>query len=154
MKILKPQRHANPCKRSYCCAVHERNGHFALDRAAGIRIGQLVRRNRTDRNGQSLRTGIAANAGNDGHQHGECYHVFDGGTEEANHARCNQGGPQIRDQPPHARFVAVGYRLVDIAIASAGQAENIFVRFFLNDVDDIIGGDNTDQSARSIDNSG
>ena len=59
----------------------------------------------------------------------------------------DQRGDQIGDQPAHPALVAVEHRLVDVALAGAGQQQDVLARFFLDDVDDVVDGDHADQPA-------
>ena len=66
----------------------------------------------------------------------------------------DHGRAQIGDQPADACLVAVGNRLVNVTFAGTRQAQDVLVGFFLNDVDNIVSGDDPDEPSVAIDDSG
>ena len=70
-------------------------------------------------------------------------------TEEADHR-----GAEIGDQPARAGLVGFEDRLVDVAIAGARQQQRVLAGLFLDDVDDVVDGDDADQPPGFVDHRG
>ena len=146
---------ATPISTAIVSPLSKRHAHFAEDRAPAVRFGQLVGRDRAHRHGQRLGPGIAADPGDDRHQHGKHRQPLDAAFEHVDDRRGDQGGDQIGDQPADPRAIAFGDRLVDVAfLAGAGQQQHVLAGFFLDDVDDVVDRDHADQPARAVDHRG
>ena len=60
------------------------------------------------------------------------------------------GGAEVDDQPEQPPPDGQPDRLVDVALARAGQQQHVLAGFFLDDVDDVVDRDHADQPARIV----
>ncbi len=68
--------------------------------------------------------------------------------------RRDDRGAEVDDQPEQPAAHGHLDRLVDVALARAGQQQDVLARFFLDDVDDVVDGDHADQPACIVDHRG
>ena len=102
-----------------------------------------------------LGAGIAAHAGDDRHQHGQCDEARNLALEQPDHAGGEDRGAEIHHQPGQPAADGRADRLVDVALgARAGEEQSILARFLLDDVDDVVDGDHADQPPALIDHGG
>ena len=69
-------------------------------------------------------------------------------SKQADHRRGQEGGDEVDEQPgapePHDREDALG----NLLVADAGEPLDVLVRLLLDDVDDVVDGDDADEPAR------
>ena len=98
-----------------------------------------------------MRARVSAHGGNDGHEHGKSYHLFDGRLEKSDHHGCQNGRAQIDQQPGKARARGIDGGVVKVVLRHTAHAHDIFFVLLVNDVDHVINGDGADQPPAVID---
>ena len=134
-----------PIRKAMVEAVQQRHPDLAPDRAPVVGAGQLVGGDGAHGDRQRLGAGISADPGDDRHQRRQHGHARDRILELGDHHRRHQRGEEVGGKPAHPRRVGFDQWLVDVALAGAGQEQNILSGLFLDDVDDVVDGDHADQ---------
>ena len=135
-------------------AVEQPDHHLAADDAAGIVDVEVAGRQRAHGHRHRLRAGIAAQRGDDRHQHGQRHHLLDRAVEDGDDRRRQEGRAEIDQQPRHARARRRKDRVGQFFVADAAHAHQIFLGLLLDDVDHVVDGEHADQPLVLVDDGG
>jgi hypothetical protein len=95
---------------------------------------------------------VAAHAGDDRHEHRERGDTIDGGLEQRDHRGRQERGHQVDAQPGQALSQRFRRGREGTLIAGdTGEAINVLGRLVLDDVDDVVNGDDADELVLFID---
>ena len=127
--------------------VDEADHELAAHHAPRIGVAQILGGERAHRHRHGLRSGIAAHAGDDRHQHGERHHVGDRGLELADHPGGQQRGSQIGEQPGKPALDDGPDRVRQLFVAAdAAERRDVLGGLLLDHVDHVIDVDDADQA--------
>ena len=133
-------------------AVAQADQRFFGQRLARAGPRQLAERQAAHDDGQRLRGRIAAHAGDDRHEHRERRHLLNRAFEQRDHRRGKEGGHQVDAQPRQALANRLARRRRNTLVAGhAGQSQQVFGGFVLDDVDHVIHGDDADELVLFVD---
>ena len=125
---------------------------FLQQRLARVAPGQLAQRDAADDHRQRLRRGVAAHAGHDRHEDRERPATLDRALEQADDRRGQKRGRQVDAEPRQPLAQRLPRRREHALVAGhAGQPIDVFGRLVLDDVDDVIDGDDADQLVLLVD---
>src|SRR5690606_25142572 len=107
-------------------AVDQRHAQFLPQQDRGIARADLAEGEAAHHQGQHLDGGVAADAGDDRHQHGEGHDLLDGRVELADHRRRQERGEQVDAEPDHAAaHRAPDRREQVLVLVQAGRAQGL-----------------------------
>ena len=125
---------------------------FLDQRLARVAPGQLAERDAADDDGQRLRGRVAAHAGHDRHEHRQRRDPLDGALEERHDRGGQKRGHQVDAQPRQPLAQRLARRRERALVAGhAGQTIDVLGRLVLDDVDDVVHGDDADQLVLFVD---
>ena len=112
----------------------------------------LARRERPHRDGHGLRRGVAALARDDRRQHGERHHLLELSLEQAEHRGGDEGRDEVDEKPAEARARDRPDRIGQFLVApDAAQRLQVLLRLLLDDVDDIVDRERSDEAPSFVD---
>ena len=132
----------------------DQTGHnlFTKDSKA-IFLFNLIQRQGTDDNGEGLGPGVAAHAGYDRHDGGKSNNLGDGSVELCDDAGGQDRGGKIDDKPGKSGADRVLHGAVDLLLlVDSAHPVDILGCLLVDDIDDVIDGDDTDHPSVLIDN--
>ena len=113
----------------------------------------LIQRQGADDNGERLGAGVAAHAGYNRHDGGKRDNLGDGSVELCDDAGGQDRGGKIDDKPGKSGAYRVLYGAVDLLLlVDSTHPVDILGCLLVDDIDDVIDGDDTDHPSVLIDN--
>src|SRR5690606_22523036 len=144
--------HGNRTEQADGQSVAEANYPLLHQRLTGVAPGEFSDGDAAHDDSQRLRGRVPAQTGNDGHEGRQDDDLLDRGGEHADNGRRDERGDEVDGQPrqtPAQRFAR--RREHAVVDRDAGHPVDVLGRLVLDDVDDVIDGDDADELVLEVD---
>lgn len=132
--------------------LDEAEGNLFHHEAPVLLEGDFSQGNAANDNGQGLGSGVSAHACDNRHSSGEGDHLKDDILEETHGEGGHEGGDEVDEQPWEAAPDREAQGAVDSFVAAdAGEHQEVFAVFFDDDVNDIVGCDDSEDGVLVVD---